>query len=489
MSFLNFNRPSEPQKFFVSLMLTFLLIVSFGFTSIGATTGITININGAPLITDVAPVIIQGRTMVPMRAIFEALEAHVEWDGDTEKITGTKDNTVVVLHLGEGLALINEELQYLDVPPTLINGRTMVPTRFIAESLGADVSWDNATSTVNILYDKVLSPHIPKSAITTQEIVSLVQPATVLIETNRGKGSGFIVTSYEGKFLVFTNAHVARGSSWITITTTEGKKYPADILKINNPGDVAILSITVLENLPYASINNFVSYENVEIGEDILVFGNPFGYSQTVTKGIVSGKRKLPLASEWGAPVDVIQHDAATAPGSSGGLVINMQGKIIGIHTAGSVYGQGFNFAIPAYYCLWLMGQEEYSIKDDYYSWNVERALDYRLFMDPEEIISSNISKATTLYERTNLIQNELLPLLYQWYEHISYYHPKYNAIKNLKQLYLDYIITKIDYSEAYVSYPSMKHYSLHTELINNYNNAWARYSNEWEKLKKQLGV
>ena len=58
-----------------------------------------------------------------------------------------------------------------------------------------------------------------------------------------------------------------------------------------------------------------------------------------------------------------------------------------------------------AYYCLWLMGQEEYSIKDDYYSWNVERALDYRLFMDPEEIISSNISKATTLYERTNLIQ------------------------------------------------------------------------------------
>ena len=152
-----------------TLTLLLLLTLIFGFSLIAASSpGISVYIDGQRLQTDVDPIIIQGRTMVPMRAIFEALSAAVQWDGDTQKITGTREGTIVVLYLDNPTASINGRPEQLDVPPTLVNGRTLVPTRFIAESLGADVQWDGNTRTVTISTGKVAnsnSPSVPGQAI------------------------------------------------------------------------------------------------------------------------------------------------------------------------------------------------------------------------------------------------------------------------------------------------------------------------------------
>ena len=91
--------------------------------------------------TDVVPQIINGRTMVPMRVIFEALGLYVEWDGETQTVTGTRPGSIIELTIGNETAIVNGESVTLDQPALIIDGSTMVPVRFIGESLGAEVTW------------------------------------------------------------------------------------------------------------------------------------------------------------------------------------------------------------------------------------------------------------------------------------------------------------------------------------------------------------
>lgn len=110
---------------------------------------IKVFVNEQSLVFDVPPVIINDRTLVPLRAIFEALGADVLWDGETETVTATKGDVEVKLVIG-GQALLNGQAVELDVPARIINDRTMVPLRFVSESLGYQVSWAEATRTINI---------------------------------------------------------------------------------------------------------------------------------------------------------------------------------------------------------------------------------------------------------------------------------------------------------------------------------------------------
>jgi hypothetical protein len=96
------------------------------------------------------PVIRSGRTLVPLRAIFEALGAKVSWNDSTRTITGRNNNNTIILQIDNPRARVNNRNITLDAPPAVIGGRTMVPTRFIAESLGARVNWNNRTRIVTI---------------------------------------------------------------------------------------------------------------------------------------------------------------------------------------------------------------------------------------------------------------------------------------------------------------------------------------------------
>lgn len=106
-------------------------------------------LNGQPLTFDVPPTIENGRTLVPLRAIFEPLGAQVQWNGETQIVTATKTGTEIKLIIG-GQAFMNGQPVNLDVPAKVVEGRTMVPLRFVGEALGCEVGWDGNTQTITI---------------------------------------------------------------------------------------------------------------------------------------------------------------------------------------------------------------------------------------------------------------------------------------------------------------------------------------------------
>ncbi|MEB2299397.1 copper amine oxidase N-terminal domain-containing protein [Lysinibacillus xylanilyticus] len=118
-----------------------------------AAKAITIYVDGVQLKTDQPPVMIQGRVMLPLRAIFEALNARVDWDPRNQTVTGIKGDTTVVLKMKSKVATINGERVTLDVPAQIVRGRTMVPVRFVSEALGQDVDWNSYKQTVSIKSD------------------------------------------------------------------------------------------------------------------------------------------------------------------------------------------------------------------------------------------------------------------------------------------------------------------------------------------------
>lgn len=111
---------------------------------------VSLLVDGQPVPTDVAPVQESGRTLVPLRAIFEALGATVQYDEASRQVTAVKEGRRVVLWQEDHLARVDSRLRWLDVAPIARNGRTLVPVRFVSEALGADVAWLSATRTADI---------------------------------------------------------------------------------------------------------------------------------------------------------------------------------------------------------------------------------------------------------------------------------------------------------------------------------------------------
>lgn len=130
-----------------------LLIVLILTNAAMALEPIKVYVNNSQIEMPVAPVIQEGRTLVPVRAIFESLGMTVEWDGLTRTVTGRTGGKIIKLVIDNNIALVNGQEVALDVPATIINGSTLVPVRFVAENLGAEVDWDNNTQSVLINSD------------------------------------------------------------------------------------------------------------------------------------------------------------------------------------------------------------------------------------------------------------------------------------------------------------------------------------------------
>lgn len=122
----------------------------FGLICLSEPQCISVKLNGRKVYFDQLPVIENDRTLVPLRAIFEALDAEVLWDSETRTVSATKENRTISLTIDDVNATVNGEPEALDAPAKIINDRTMVPVRFIAQSFGADVEWDSETRTVLI---------------------------------------------------------------------------------------------------------------------------------------------------------------------------------------------------------------------------------------------------------------------------------------------------------------------------------------------------
>jgi hypothetical protein len=135
----------------LSVIITLaLLFCQFSQVQDAQAADVSVIVNGETMSFDAPPQIVQDRVLVPMRAIFEKLGASVLWDGDTQTVTANKDGVEINLTIGKETASVNYNLVPLDVPAMIVSDRTMVPLRFISESLGSNVDWDAANYQVII---------------------------------------------------------------------------------------------------------------------------------------------------------------------------------------------------------------------------------------------------------------------------------------------------------------------------------------------------
>lgn len=141
--------------FFVLFLVTGLFISPV----LGAESDIQVILRGEPLTVSNAPVIESGRTLIPMRDIFESLDAYIEWEDSTKTVTAIKGNTVIRLKIGDNTAYINSESIQLEVPAKILDNKTFVPIRFVSEALGAKVAWNDDTKTVTISLDNTKELH------------------------------------------------------------------------------------------------------------------------------------------------------------------------------------------------------------------------------------------------------------------------------------------------------------------------------------------
>lgn len=135
------------MKKIVCLLLSVMLILGVC-TSVCAESEIKVVLDGTAIEFDQPPVIISDRTMVPMRAIYEALGAEVSWDADARTASGTKCGITVSFTIDEAIVDINYNKIEIDAPATIVNDRTLVPVRALAEGFGVDVKWDAPNRTV-----------------------------------------------------------------------------------------------------------------------------------------------------------------------------------------------------------------------------------------------------------------------------------------------------------------------------------------------------
>lgn len=150
------------MKKIVIFILTLLSMIYGTIMPIQAAEDIKVCIDGNFVKFDVKPQIIDGRTMVPIRAIFEAMGATVLWNDSNKTATCTKDNTVVKMTLGEKFRDVDGIRLSMDVAPVIVDGRILTPARYVAESFGYVVEWDGVNKIVNINYVNSDSEPVPE---------------------------------------------------------------------------------------------------------------------------------------------------------------------------------------------------------------------------------------------------------------------------------------------------------------------------------------
>lgn len=162
------------KKFISSVVVMILMLNSIAYSN---SEEIKVYYEGELIQFDVSPKIINDRTMVPFRKVFEKLGANVMWDENERRVTANKGSINIILKIGNPRAFVNDIECNLDSEPIIVNGRTLVPLRFISENLGENVIWEELTrsifiSHINVKIEKPKSEH---SEIATNTLVDKVE--------------------------------------------------------------------------------------------------------------------------------------------------------------------------------------------------------------------------------------------------------------------------------------------------------------------------
>jgi serine protease Do len=156
-----------------------------------------------------------------------------------------------------------------------------------------------------------------------------------------GQGSGIIIDGKKGH--VLTNAHVVRGAQKVVVSLPGGRQLDASLVGVDPLTEVAVVRVAG-NDLPEAELG---SAEALPIGSWVIAIGNPFGFHNTVTVGVLSAKGRQISGDTEIVLDDLLQTDASINPGNSGGALVDLTGRVIGIPTAVVPYAQGIGFAVP----------------------------------------------------------------------------------------------------------------------------------------------
>jgi S1-C subfamily serine protease len=233
--------------------------------------------------------------------------------------------------------------------------QSMAQTNSIS-STAASVSGAQSSSPNSLLSLKAIFKQVQNSIVqvTSKAPIPTSDPSNPQAQNATALGSGFI---YDKQGRIITNNHVVGDAKIVDVTFLDGNRYTAKVIGADIYSDIAVVQIqnaTQQQRLSLLSKPLAIGNSSkLEVGDPVIAIGNPFGLSDTLTTGIVSGVgRLLPSAGAAGFSIpNAIQTDAPINPGNSGGPLLNMQGQVVGINTAilsGTGGFSGLGFAVPS---------------------------------------------------------------------------------------------------------------------------------------------
>ncbi|HCT63902.1 MAG TPA: hypothetical protein DIC60_01255 [Lachnospiraceae bacterium] len=301
------------MNFLIIVLFTFLCSVS----AFGQERAIDVYLNNNKITFNTQPQIINNTTMVPLRTIFESMDYDVYWDDATKTVTGINNETIIQLTINNSIAYKNGKSIDIVTPAQIVNGSTLVPLRFIAESVSATVDWDETTHTVYIFTTQETLDTVQSAADVSVD-ANEIKKSTVLINSTKLQGSGVII-SPDG--YIVTNFHVVAQTSEIEIEFYNHRVYSGNIhiAGYDTTRDLVILKINA-ENLPFAAIGNS---DTVKISDNVTAIGSPNGVLNVVSTGAVTDRNDF-----------IISSSAYITGGSSGGGLFNDNGEVIAINSS-----------------------------------------------------------------------------------------------------------------------------------------------------------
>lgn len=294
---------------FISILLSLLLILNTLTTVFAVGTAITlqvdsntINIGSRSVTIDTAPVIIDGRTLIPVRGVSEAMGGNVNCNNDTKTVTITLGSNKVEMTIDSKTAYFNNKAQTLDVAPVVLNGRTMLPARFIAESFGFDVNWDNDTKTISIT---------PRQETTTEITTVEESTETTTVEKTESDSKSLVV--YFSK--IGTTEKIANeikditGSDIVKIETVT--PYPEDY---NETVEIAQKEKTEKARPEIKiTVDNLDEYDTIYIGYPIWWGTMPMAMFTFIENNNLDGKTIIPFSTHKGSGLGSSVSDLKTA--------------------------------------------------------------------------------------------------------------------------------------------------------------------------------